>query len=718
LLAINFYFTESIMTIRKIKRTALIALAVQQLSNPAFAQTATSVEPEATLPAVNVKSSREQAPTYNLPTAVSATKIEAPLRDIPQTVNVVPQTLLRDQGVRSMQDVLKAVPGIGLSHGDGQRDQVTIRGFSAIADQFVDGMRDDALYFRDLSNIEQVEVIKGPASVLYGRGSSGGLINRISKKPGIDKHEISVQVGNWNQRRGEFDLARDYGESGVAFRVTGALERADSYRDQQFLKREALSPSLSIKLGADTSLLMQGEYLSDRRVTDFGVPSHRGLPVDVAASTYYGAANAKDIDYSKSRVSALGFTLEHRFNSQWSARNALRHYNYSLDRNNTLVGSVNETAQTASLNRSNVRREEDGYFNQSELVQKTTLAGMPHQLLYGVEIGKQHKDQLFRTKNGIATVSLFNPVAPVVPFNVTTAPATDNLGIFSVASVYAQDLVTLSERWKALAGIRFDKFDQETQERRAGQSNLNRTDRAWSPRAGLVYQPTQNQSYYGSFSKSFQPSGESFALAANNAQLAPEVTTNKEIGAKLDVLDGRASATASLFQLERINIKASDPVTNQLIPIGVQRTNGLELTFSGDLAHGWQIWTGYSYLDARVTSSIAKDDGQFIQGKRATLTPVHSANLWLTKAFGHGFGAGAGMNYVGDRFANPGNTVTLPSYATADAMAYYRMARLDLQLNLMNVFNRDYIVAGHGSSKNLNLPGAPRSVQLTARYNF
>ena len=706
------------MAFRKTELALLVALAIQQLSNPAFAQTAAPTQADATLPEVKVKSSRELPPTYNPPTAVSATKIEAPLRDIPQTVNVVPQSLLRDQGVRSMQDVLKSVPGIGLSTGDGQRDQVSIRGFSAIADQFIDGMRDDALYFRDLSNIEQVEVIKGPASVLYGRGSSGGLINRISKKPGIDKSEVSAQFGSWNQRRGEFDLARNYSDSGVAFRVTGALERADSYRDQQFLKREALAPSLSIKLGADTKLLLQGEYLADRRVTDFGIPSFRGLPVDVPAGTYYGAANAKDVDYTQSRVTALGFTLDHRFNSEWSVRNAFRHYTYSLDRNNTLVGSVNEAAKTASLNHSNVRRQEDGYFNQTELVQKTTLAGMPHQLLYGVEIGKQNKDQVFRTQNNVAAVSLFNPVLPTLPLLVTAAPSTDNLGILTVASAYAQDLVTLSEHWKALAGVRYDKFDQETQERRAGQSNLNRTDRAWSPRAGLVYQPTQNQSYYVSYSKSFQPSGESFALAANNAQIAPEETTNNEIGAKLDFLDGRASATASLFQLERTNIKASDPATNKLIPIGVQRTNGLELTFTGDLSRGWQIWSGYSYLDARVTSSIAKDDGQLIQGKRATLTPIHSANLRLTKALGHGFGAGAGVNYVGDRFANPGNTATLPSYVTADAMAYYRMAGLDLQLNLMNVFNHQYIVAGHGSSKNLNLPGAPRSVQLTARYAF
>lgn len=673
---------------------------------------------ETALTEVQVRSNRELEPSYNPPTAVSATKIEAPLRDIPQTVNVVPQSLLRDQAAQSMQDVLKSVPGIGLSHGDGQRDQVTIRGFSAIADQFVDGLRDDALYFRDLSNIEQVEVIKGPASVLYGRGSSGGLINRITKRPGIDRSEVSLQAGSWNQRRAEFDLARAPLDSRWAFRLTGATERADSYRDQQFLDREAIAASVLFKPSAVTSVLVQADHLSDRRVTDFGIPAYKGRPVNVPPSTYYGAANARAVDTSEAEVSSLGFTLNHRFDDSWSLRNAFRYYDYALDRNNTLVGSVNEAALTASLNRSNVRRDEDGYFNQTELVQKTTLAGMPHQLLYGVEVGKQHKDQMFRTRNNVATVSLFKPVLPTLPLTVTATPSTDNLGILSVASAYLQDLATLSQNWKALAGLRYDRFEQETQERRPGQPNLSRTDTAWSPRVGLVYQPTLTQSYYASVSKSFQPSGESFPLAANNAQIAPEETTNHEIGVKWDLFDGQATAAASLFRLERTNIKSVNPSTNTLVPLGVQRTDGLELSFAGQLPRGWQIWSGYAYLDGRMTSSPAVDAGQRVQGKRPTLTPVHSANLWVTKALGGGFGAGAGLNYVGDRFANPGNTVTLPAYTTVGAMAYYRMQGLDLQIKVNNLFDRDYIVAGHGSSPNLNLPGAPRSLQLTARYRF
>jgi catecholate siderophore receptor len=694
------------MALTKSPLALAIALALPHL--PALA----ADEADATLPTVTVNGARDAA--YNPTSASSATKIDAPLRDIPQTVNVVPQQVLRDQGVHSMQDVMKNVPGVGLSHGDGQRDQVTIRGFSAIADQFIDGMRDDALYFRDLSNVEQVEVIKGPASVLYGRGSSGGLINRITKKPGIDRNEVSLVLGSWSQKRGEFDFARKLEDSGFAFRVTGAAEDSDSYRSQQFLKREAFAPSVSFRLGADTTVLVQGEYLHDRRLTDFGVPAYKGRPVDVDPSAYYGAANARDKDVSEAKVKSGGFQLEHRFNNEFTLRDNFRYYDYTLDRNNTLVGSVNEATLKASLNRSNVKRAEDGWFNQLELVQKTGM----HQLLYGIEVGKQNKDQLFRTQNNIATVDLFNPVLPVVPLNVNVAPSTDNLGILKVASAYVQDLASLSDHWKVLAGVRFDDFTQETRERRAGQANLNRTDREWSPRAGVVYQPTAAQSYYVSFSKSFQPSGESFPLAANNASIEPEKTTNKEVGAKLDLFGGMASLGASLFRLQRTNIKSTDPVTNRLLPIGTQRTDGVELTFTGDLSDGWQVVSGYAWLDAKITESIARDDGQLVQGKRPTLTPRNSASLWVSKALGGGFGVGAGVNAVGSRFANPGNTVTLPGYTTLDAMAYYRTGAYDVQLNLTNLADRNYIVAGHGSSKFLNLPGAPRAIQLTARYRF
>lgn len=658
-----------------------------------------------------------QRHSYVVESATTATKIAAPLKDIPQTIDVIPEQLIQAQRALSLQDVLRNVPGVGLASGDGQRDQVSIRGFTAIADQFVDGFRDDALYFRDLSNIERVEVVKGPASVLYGRGSSGGLINRVTKKPGVDLTSLALSYGGWDDKRLEFDVARTALAPSLSARLTGAIEGADSYRDQQFLDRKALGGSALYQPTDRTRLLLQADYLFDKRVTDFGVPAFQGRPVDVDPSTYYGAANAKDVDFSRSEVWSTTAVAEHRFSEAISLRNGFRYYEYQLDRYNTLPGTVSEAARTVTLNRSSVQRDERGWSNQLEVTWDFTLVAR-HQLLFGAEVFGQTKDQLVHSRNGFPPVDLFNPANPVVPLTVGGAPTTNNLGKFNGQAGYVQDLLSFGEHWKALVGVRYDRFRQKTLQRLPGQPNLSRTDTAWSPRAGLVWQPTEAQSYYASWSRSFQPSGEAFALAANNADLQPEETTNKEIGAKWSLLNGKLKATASLYELSRTNIKSADPVTQKLIPIGEQRTRGVELSGALDLGSGWHGVASYAYMDAKVVRSVAVDTGQPVQGKRATLTPKNSANLWITKDFGESFGLGGGVSYVGDRFANPGNTVVLPDYVTLDLMAWKRMGPATVQLNVYNVTDEDYVVSAHGTSPNLNVPGAPRSVMLTLRLSY
>jgi len=689
-------------------------LAIAPLSGLAQTQSETSA---ATLPAVSVYGIDDTSQSYNPPDSSSATKIDAPLRDIPQTVNVVPAQVMRDQHANSLQDALKNVPGVSFSSGDGQRDQVSIRGFTAIADQYVDGFRDDALYYRDLSNVERVDVIKGPAAVLYGRGSSGGLINRITKKPGEDITQLGLSYGSWNDRRLELDLGRATESGSMAWRLTGAVEKGDSYRDKQFLDRKAIAPSAMLRLGEDTTFLIQTEFLEDRRVTDFGIPAYHGRPVDVDPSTYYGAENARDVDYTQARVQSYAGTLNHRFNGTWSLRNATRYYHYTLNRNNTLPGVVNEAAQTVTLNRSNVRREEHGWTNQTELTQRAQWGSVSHEILYGVEVGQQNNDLVNYSANNVATVDLFDPVLPTLPMQVGGRPSADNLGRFNTLGLYVQDMVSLGEHWKMLGGVRHDRFEQKTEDRRSG-ARLSRTDSNWSPRLGLVYQPDAVQSYYVSWSQSYQPSGEAFSLAASNADLAPEKTTNYEIGAKYDFLDGKLSTTVSIFRLERTDIKVNDPVTNSLVPVGTQRTDGAEWTLSGDLGDGWRAMMGYAYLDARVTESIAKDAGRNVEGKRATLTPRHAGNIWVTKDLGDGFGAGAGLNLVGARYANPGNTVRLPGYVTADVAAWWRKGPYAVQLNVYNLFDAGYIVSAHGTSPNLNMPGAPRNAMLSLQYRM
>ncbi|OBV39761.1 TonB-dependent receptor [Janthinobacterium psychrotolerans] len=698
------------------------AFAASVVPSLAFAQES--------LPAVTVTAAKD-GNAYVAASSGSATKTDMALRDVPQTVNVVPAAVIRDQHALSIQDVLKNIPGVGLSTGDGQRDQVFIRGFTAIGDQFVDGFRDDALYFRDLSNVERLEVIKGPAAVLYGRGSSGGLVNRITKKPGLDITDVALSLTNTAGRRGEIDVGR-VGED-VSWRVTGARELSGSYRDQQFLNRTALAPSVAIRLSGDTQLLLQGDYLEDRRLTDFGIPSYQGRPVDVDPRTYFGAANARDADFSQSRVVSTSATLTHKFSDTLSLRNAFRYYDYHLDRNNTNIsGNVNEVRASMNLGHAKLNRDENGWFNQTELTQKLVTGNVRHEVLYGAEFGTQGKD----ASNWAATVvanniSIFNPVLPRVE-RTRLGVRSDTFGTYDTAAGYVQDAITFSAQWKALAGLRYDRYQQQSRLLNAAgatTANLSRTDAAWSPRAGLVWQPGATQSYYASWSRSFQPSGENFALAANNADLAPESTRNTEVGAKYDLLGGRANATVSLFRLERDNIKTSDPVSNRIVPVGTQRTDGLELTFNADLHGGWKMTAGYAYLDATITDSIAVDrsvnvpgsttaSAVAIKGKRATLTSRNTVNLWLTRDLGHGFTVGGGANAIGSRYANPGNTVLLPGYVTADAMAAYRSGRYEVQLNVNNLGDTRYIVSGHGSSPNLSLPGAPRNVALTLRYSL
>lgn len=644
-------------------------------------------------------------------TETNAAKIDAPLRDIPQSINVVPAEVLRDQRALSLQDALKNVPGIGLGSGDGQRDQVFIRGFSAIADQFVDGFRDDGLYFRDLSNVERIEVVKGPAAVLYGRGSSGGLINRVTKKPNADVLSASLTAGSFDTYRGELDVGRIDRQSGVGFRFTGAVEDDGSYRHQQFVKRVALAPSIMLDAGRDTTILVQADYLKDRRLTDFGVPAIAGRPVDVDRSTYYGAANARDADVSRAEVLSQTATLVHRFSDRFSFRNGFRHYRYTLDRTNTNATAVNAAARTVTLSHGGIRRDEDGWSNQAELTQKVDLAGTRHTLLYGWEQGLQIKGATTLASRVVAVTAIAAPVLPTINPAAFTAVSASNLNRFTTTGLYVQDLVDLGHGVKALIGVRHDRFRQETRQRIAGQPDLARTDNNWSPRAGLVFQPDQAQSYYLSWSRSYQPSGETFALAASNADIAPERTINKEIGAKYTLFRDRLAIQIAGFDLRRTGIKGTDPATQRVIPVGTQRTKGVELSAQLDLPDGFRALAGYSYLDGKVTASATPT---FV-GRGSTLTPTHQANAFVTKSFAGVFGIGAGANYVADRWADPANTTILPHYVTADALAWAQAGPVRLQLNAYNLFDRSYIVSGHGTSPLLNVPGAPRSVLVTAR---
>ncbi|MEO5660603.1 MAG: TonB-dependent siderophore receptor [Polaromonas sp.] len=682
-----------------------------------------------TLPTVTVRSSADQG--YSPASSSSATKGNAPLRDIPQSVNVVPEKLLRDQAAHSMQDALRNVPGVSFSSGDGQRDQVLIRGFTAITDQFVDGVRDDALYFRDLSNIERIEVLKGPSAVLYGRGSSGGLINRVTKKPkfGESFGEATLSLGSHSLKRVEADLNTPLGET-AALRLNLAREDSGSYRDQQFVDRYSFAPSLALKLGSQTSLLLQYTRLHDQRLTDFGIPALNGRPVNVPSGTYYGSGNARRDDSTTSVVDAYTATLDHRFNDALSVRNVTRYSAFDLDRFNTLPGGTTDPVTlTVGRTRSMVLRDESSWFNQTDFTYKNALGGFKQEWLFGMELGQEKRRAEVISAGTVDRVSILNPGQVVVPAIPAAAFAADgaipNHTRQDTLGLYVQDQITLAPQWKVLAGLRYDALKQATSFDRKF-APLERTDRSFSPRAGVVWQPSDQQSYYVSYSRSFQPSAEAFALSSGNVRNEPEITQNREIGTKLDLLDGTLSVTAALFNLQRTNIKNIDPANPaQQINVGTQRTNGFELAANGRLPGHWDLSAGYAYLDGKMVESVARVSSLQLPvvsvpslGKVAALTPRHSAFVWAMKDLGNGFSLGGGLNYVGERFTSLTNLVTLPAYLTADLAGIYKTGRYEFGVNLKNVTNKQHFISSHGSNDNLIIPGPPRELQASLRIKF
>jgi len=551
-------------------------------------------------------------------TTETATKTATPLRDVPQSIEIVNRQLLDSQAVRSLSDALLNVTAVSLAQGEGRRDQFFIRGFNAIGDQFIDGVRDDATYYRDLANIEQIEVVKGPAAVLFGRGSSGGIINRVTKRPNYFGRvgNIETMFGSYGLKRGSFDFGQPIIKEKLAFRLIVAGEKSGSFRQYFFQERYNIAPSLSWKPTEKTDVLFQFEFLNDKRRPDRGLPSYQGRVVDVPISNYYGFPER---DQFTSRVSSQALRVEHRFNDTWLVRNVFRRINTASDFYNTGANGVcvfaanggcsaiRSTDPTFSPDRlgatrfqylSNVKQQNN--FNQTEVVGVVNTFGWQHTVLAGVELGLQDKDTI-RYDGAAFAVSLLNPI-------LTSPQAYKTLTNFNnfkgkVFGLYFQDQINFNRKWKALIGARYDDFRQNLDDKRVGNQDLKRADKQWSPRAGLVYQPNDWLSFYGSYTRSFQPSGENLSLAANAAELEPELTRNYEGGVKAQIRPFRLNATLAVFRLDRNNIKTNDPlVPGKLILVGEQRTDGVEATISGAPTRRLEIYAGSKHTTVNQLS--------------------------------------------------------------------------------------------------------------------
>ena len=652
---------------------------------------------------------------YQTDVVGSATKTLTVLRDVPQSVAVVTKEQVRDQQMQSIADVVRYTPGLSVHQGENNRDQVIIRGQSTSADFFLNGIRDDVQYYRDLYNLERLETLKGPNALIFGRGGGGGVINRVTKEADFSRtREITLAGGSFRNRRVAGDFAQPLGDK-VAFRLNGVYENSDSFRRFVGLNRAAVNPTFTFTPRAETKVTIGYEFARDRRVADRGVTSFQGRPADVPVSTFYG--NPDDA-YVRSNVNILSGTFDQQV-GRLAIHNRTTYGDYDRGYQNYVPGAANASKTLVALSAYNNATRRKNLFSQTDLTYVASTGRVRHTLLGGFELGRQLTDNFRNT-------GFFNNTSTSiqVPFDdpVTNAPITyrqsatdaNNHLKTNLAAAYVQDQLELSRYAQLVVGLRFDYFDLRFHNNRNG-DNLRRIDNLVSPRVGLVIKPAAALSLYGSYSVSHLPSsGDQFSsLTAVTQQVKPEKFSNYEAGVKWDVRR-YLSLTSALYRLNRTNTRSVDPNNPAaIIQTGSQRTDGFEVGLSGSLTRDWSVAGGYSYQDAFITSATAAAAA----GKRVGQVPRHTLSLWNKYQINRRLGAGLGIISRSDAFVAVDNTVVLPGYTRADAAVYYSFNEgWRLQGNVENVFDRRYFANADGN--NNITPGSPRGLRvgLTARF--
>jgi catecholate siderophore receptor len=648
----------------------------------------------------------------------TATKTNTPLINVPQSVSILTREFIRDQNFQSIGDAVRYVPGVIPHQGEGNRDDVVIRGQRSNADFFVNGIRDDVQYFRDLYNISRIEVLKGPNAMIFGRGGGGGVINRVLKEAdGEPVRELTLQGGQFNNKRAAIDVG-DALTPTVAGRFNAVYENSDSYRNFVNVERYGFNPTVTLRPNDSTKVQLSYEYFHDKRTTDRGIPSQFGRPYPTDPSSFFGNPN---LNYAMVDAHIGTALIQHETDAGIKIKNASRVANYDKFYQNIFPGGpVNAAGTSVNLSAYNNETDRHNLFNQTDLTYKLDLGLIKHTLLWGAEIGRQ-SGLSYRQSGFFNDVSASLPVSPLNP--VTFVPVTfrniasdaNNTYRLNLAATYLQDQIEITRYLQLIGGVRFDRFDLQSQDRRSG-ATFGRVDDLVSPRAGVVVKPAESVSLYGSYSVSYLPSsGDQFStLAPGTAIAEPEKFVNKEIGAKWEVSPRLQFATA-LYDLVRTNQRLADPNNpGFFILSGATRTKGFEAGASGYITTAWQMQGGYAYTDAR----IAGDTSATIRsGNRVGLVPYHTFTWWNKYQLTEIWAFGVGIIRQTDSYASSDDTVVLPGFTRVDAAVYGRFNKnVRWQVNVENLFNQGYIATADGN--NNITPGSPRAVRGTVIASF
>ena len=660
---------------------------------------------------------------YGVDETGSATRTPTPLRDVPQAVTALTERQIEDRNFRSVSDVLRAVPGATAAQGEGHRDQVVLRGTNSTGDFFVDGLRDDAQYYRPLYNVEQIEVLRGPNAMTFGRGGGGGVINRVIKRPGADAFaQATGSVDSFGAWAVDADINLP-GTGGVAARLNATREEFANHRQVFGGHLSAVNPALRFELGASAALTLSYEHVEDERVVDRGVPSVDGRPLRGFRDTFFGVADvnraALNADLARAALDveiAPGLTLTGRL--LWADYDKFYRNLYPAS---AVAGAG--AARTLDVEAYYDGLERRNLLGQADLVWRTTTGAVAHTILLGVEAGgqKTRSDRLNGFFDGVAgttmggrrvTVALSDPFrAPTPVFRRGTGErSTESKADFR--SVLLQDQVRVGPI-ELLAGLRYDRFELDSLNRFTGQ-RLTRTDDLWSPRLGLVVHPIAPVTLYLSYSRSYLPqSGDQFtSLDLTTAALLPERFENIEAGVKWAPRDGLLVA-AAVYQLDRDNTRAAGPNPGEVVLTGAQRSRGVEFEATGRVARDLTLSVAASVQEAEIRRTTTAAPA----GRQVALVPRTQLSAWGRWDPTRTIGFGLGVEHRSSQFASISNAVRLPAFTRVDGAAYIRLSdRIEAQVNVENLLGETYFPTSH--TDNNITTGARTNARATLRVRW
>lgn len=623
----------------------------------------------------------------------SGTKTDVEWLDVPQAVSVVTKTEMQDRGAVRLVDALDGVAGVNNTLGEGSRDQFMIRGFDSLNDMYRDGMRDDGTLqsYRSLANVERVEIVKGSAGALYGRGSAGGIINLVTKRANGDNFtHVKGSVGSNSQYVGQVDSSMAFSDK-VNGRINLEYRQADSYVDHVDSNDFFIAPTIRVLPADGHTIDIDVEYAHQELVPYRGVPSKNGKPVDLPVSTYFGGTN----DYQESDSLRVAVDYEWRLSDQWVWNNRAAFNHIELEQKGTRQGKVtgNEVSQTVNNFGYDPRTTTT---LQSELIWETN----DNQLMLGADFNQIDIDLTLASDKTLPPQNIYNPVVGPTP-DPGFKPFRDNTT--TTTGVYVQDVYTWGDL-SLIGNVRYDSMELEQQKAGSGKEKLD--DDKVSYRAGLVYRINYDTSVYASLARSWQLP---YAGIYINPKLAEFFHTDlKEVGAKAYLLDNALMLNAALFQIDQ-----EQPQTNvdgDVIDKIEVRHQGIELEARGQITKQWDISVGYSYLDAEDKAT----------GKKPNDVSDHLFSLWSTYQLDDNWRLGGGVKYVGDRYAGNDEAVALGDYTTVDLMAAYTTGRHKIQANAYNILDEKYILGATNGTSGLNQIGygAPAEFMLSYGYQF